>query len=576
MNRGCQLGRRLLFGVATLCAATLLFAPGASASGELSFVDCLQAAPARDCGGVDHAAPSLAGVDDVAVSPNGKDVFATSRRSDAIMLLLRGRGGTLRPARKVAVLGGASLRQATSVAVSPDGHSVYATFARPGAILVLQRSPHLLTPKQLVVEGSNGAPDTTPGLSGAFDVTTSSDGRNVYVASATSSALVVFRRGADGLLSFEECISDGAPLAEDCSSYGGSVPGLLGADGVAVDPSGNDVYVTGGRSNTLVAFSRDKRDGSLNEIGCIENAGSTSCVASGPPPPARDLAGGAIVSSPGLGDPERIAVSGDGADVYLASAKPGAVVSFARNRASGALTPIGCIGASSAAGCGQIVAGLSEAFGIALSPQGRDAYVTGFNDGAVLSFARSTTGGLSYRSCIAKARPCRDRQASAAGATGIATSPDGNDVYVAAYGAGALMHLTRSRPVLSDLHLDRRGFRPARRGPSITARSGGGTRVTYTDSVWAATRFIVERAVAGKRRGHRCVHAGRGHAQARCKLLVPLGGFTRRDRTGTNSFRFSGRLAGSALAPGEYELVAVADDAAGPGEPVRRAFQVLP
>jgi DNA-binding beta-propeller fold protein YncE len=88
---------------------------------------------------------------------------------------------------------------------------------------------------------------------------------------------------------------------------------------------------------------------------------------------------------------------------------------------------------------------------------------------------------------------------------------------------------------LISLRVSPRAFRAARRGPSISPRAGA--RVTYALASPARVRFAVQRAVRGK--------YGR----------VP-GAFTHRGSSGTNSFRFSGRVRGRRLQPGRYRLVA--------------------
>jgi DNA-binding beta-propeller fold protein YncE len=578
-------GRRfwggLLMGIVALCWAAVLLAPAASAAGELSFVGCLQAPPAHACGGSRAAVALLTRVDDVAVSPDGSDAFALSMNHSSILRFARGRGGGMSFDGLLSFVGTSmALREPTAVAVSPDGRNVYATFAAPGAIVVLTRSAHVLGTAQCIAEtGSGACGDSAPGLGGAFDVSISPDGRNVYVASTTSSAVAVFSRGAQGLLSFEECISDESLVGEDCSSSGGSVPGLLEAAGVAVDPSGNNVYVTGFDSNTLIAFSRDVQDGSLNDVGCIEKTGSTGCAASGPVPAAPDLGAASAATSPGLDHPERLAVSGDGRDLYVASETPGAVAAFGRNRVSGALTPIGCVGATTAAGCRKLAAGLSGAYGVAVGPDGRDVYATGFDSGAVVTLSRRASGSLSYGACVANSSVCRTRFPSLGGAAGLAISPDGKDVYVAAYRSNALVHLTTARPALSALRLNPSAFRGASHGPSVVplaSHSIGGTTVGYLDTAWGTTRFTVERAVAGIRQGKRCLlpHAGlRGHAH--CALLRRVGAFTHADHSSRNSFRFTGWLAGSSLAPGNYALSATPSDAAGSGNATQVRFRVV-
>jgi hypothetical protein len=94
---------------------------------------------------------------------------------------------------------------------------------------------------------------------------------------------------------------------------------------------------------------------------------------------------------------------------------------------------------------------------------------------------------------------------------------------------------------LISLRLSPRAFRAARRGPSISPRVGA--RVTYALASPARVRFAVQRAVRGKYR------------------RVP-GAFAHRGSSGTNSFRFSGRVRGRRLRPGRYRLVATIPGAA--------------
>jgi hypothetical protein len=70
----------------------------------------------------------------------------------------------------------------------------------------------------------------------------------------------------------------------------------------------------------------------------------------------------------------------------------------------------------------------------------------------------------------------------------------------------------------------------------------------------------------------RYVLRGRRHRYVRVR-----GGFSHRDRAGTNRFRFTGRLGRRTLAPGRYRLVAVANDGAGQKSATRRTtFRVVP
>jgi hypothetical protein len=87
-----------------------------------------------------------------------------------------------------------------------------------------------------------------------------------------------------------------------------------------------------------------------------------------------------------------------------------------------------------------------------------------------------------------------------------------------------------------------------------------GTTVSYALSAAATTSFTLERLTQGREAGKKCVRQTRqnkGHAK--CSLVKPVSGsFTNSGATGTNTFKFSGRIGGRALAPGSYRLVASA------------------
>jgi hypothetical protein len=105
-----------------------------------------------------------------------------------------------------------------------------------------------------------------------------------------------------------------------------------------------------------------------------------------------------------------------------------------------------------------------------------------------------------------------------------------------------------------------------------------GTRISYTLSEPATLRFAVQRARAGRKVSGRCkAVTRRNRKRARCTRFATLrGSFTHSGQTGTNSFRFSGRLRGKKLRPGHYRLVVVATDAArNKSKPKRAKFRVV-
>ncbi|HYP55810.1 MAG TPA: hypothetical protein VEQ41_05860, partial [Solirubrobacterales bacterium] len=113
-------------------------------------------------------------------------------------------------------------------------------------------------------------------------------------------------------------------------------------------------------------------------------------------------------------------------------------------------------------------------------------------------------------------------------------------------------------PALTGLRLSPSAFAAATRGRSAMAAARAGTVVSFRSSEAARLRFRVQRRVGPR-------------------YLRVRGSFRRAATAGQNSFRFTGRLRGTALRPGSYRLVARAFDSGGnPSKPVRRSFRVIP
>src|ERR1700733_1742503 len=115
---------------------------------------------------------------------------------------------------------------------------------------------------------------------------------------------------------------------------------------------------------------------------------------------------------------------------------------------------------------------------------------------------------------------------------------------------------TGSPPRLSSLTLSASAFRAAPSGASATSASSmpTGTFIIYSDSQAATTEFVVEKRVRGR--------------------YKQLGGFTHSDESGTNALRFTGRIAGRALASGNYRLSASAQSAGGSSAVRSATFQI--
>jgi 6-phosphogluconolactonase (cycloisomerase 2 family) len=159
----------------------------------------------------------------------------------------------------------------------------------------------------------------------------------------------------------------------------------------------------------------------------------------------------------GLQDAQGVTLSPDQRFVYVVSGGTldegtNGVVAFARDPATGALRPVGCTTANGGDGrvgseglCARGDA-LVGAIDLAFSPDGAHAYVASEGSAGVAWLTRNAvTGQLAPVGC-AKDAPRADRCTEVPhllGASGVAVSPDGRDVYVAAAGSSALHAFAR-------------------------------------------------------------------------------------------------------------------------------------
>lgn len=207
----------------------------------------------------------LEGAIDVAIAPDGQQVYVVSLVDSSLTVLDRDASGNLIFRRTFidGVLGGGDeLAGASGVAVSPDGTQILVTSHTDGAITVFDRDASgNLTLRQTIKDGTGDVQS----LFGASGVAISPDGQQVYVASATDAALTVFDRNADGTLSFAQVIQDGDGGAE---LFGGDsdlfasknvtgLPIIKGFSSVTVSPDGQQVFVVSFADNALTVFDRD-------------------------------------------------------------------------------------------------------------------------------------------------------------------------------------------------------------------------------------------------------------------------------------------------------------------------------
>ena len=181
-------------------------------------------------------------------------------------------------------------------------------------------------------------------------VTLSPDGTMSTWPGASATRWRCRRNATSGRLAFVEALLDGA----------GGVEGLAGAWSVATSPDGAHLYATGRDEDALAVFRRDPANGRLTPVEVVRDG---------------------LMGIDGIAGPWLVAVSPDGAAVYVAGTNDGALAVFARDPASGTLAFVE-----------RHANGLAGARGVTVSPDGRHVYATAVGDSAVAVFRRGVCG----------------------------------------------------------------------------------------------------------------------------------------------------------------------------------------
>jgi Divergent InlB B-repeat domain len=326
-----------------------------------------------------------------------------------------------------------------------NAHAILRLVAGAAVVVAFAVSPQLaLAQNPGALTALSGGPATGTGLNGTQDVVVSPNGDYVYAIGNDDDAIAEFARGTDGSLTQIGCIADSSDSDNTSCSDNATATGLVDPEAIVISPNGDYVYVAAEDTHDIgdIAEFAVNSDGSLTQLGsgnaCIaENTDETDDVAS-------DCTGDDVGNQTGHGMefPDALAVSPDGDNVYVGDSDGEAVAELTVG-AGGALSqPDGaddCIRDSSlssdGADCNADASGIASVTGIAVSPDGDNVYTSGEfdGDGAIAEFTRSSeTGLLTSVSCLGTdADEDCDGVTGVVGITGIIVSPDGNNVYTA-------------------------------------------------------------------------------------------------------------------------------------------------
>jgi DNA-binding beta-propeller fold protein YncE len=379
----------------------------------------------------------------IAVSPEGNNLYVASSTSNAIAIFDRDKqtGVLSQPSGKsgcVASRGAhgcalaVGLLQPNSIAISGNGRNLYATSRAGNSVTAFARNRKTGALHQLA--GGSGCVSGLPipgcaageALLAPDVVVVSRDGKNVYAGSFFGNSVAAFARdattgGLTQLAGAAGCIAE---------ATSGCAPGIaMGAiEGLAITRDGTSLYTGSALSNAVAILTRDPSTGALTQAtdgtGCIVDAPLADCVR------GVQLAGAnAVALSPGEGQ------------AYVTSLLSNSVTSFDHGTLTQKQGTAACLVFLRAVGC-SFGRAMSAPEGLEVAPDGKNVYVAAFTTGAIDVLNRNpATGRVAQKpghpGCLGRSLGCRPARATR-GASSVAISPDGRYVYMTSFYSNAV------------------------------------------------------------------------------------------------------------------------------------------
>jgi DNA-binding beta-propeller fold protein YncE len=210
----------------------------------------------------------------VVVSPDGKNVYvaagARSAEGDIAEFARGAEGALVQLSGEEACIGekvagckeGQHLQGSEDLAVSPGGKNVYANSYHSNAVIELKRTAAgalepLASPAECVSSEALTGCTQVKSVGGALGIAISPGGEDLYASSGNENAVAVFKRGAEGALeqlTKDPCVTD---EASGCEPPGADdLVGLKYARRLTVSPDGTNVYVAGQEDHAIVELAR--------------------------------------------------------------------------------------------------------------------------------------------------------------------------------------------------------------------------------------------------------------------------------------------------------------------------------
>jgi 6-phosphogluconolactonase (cycloisomerase 2 family) len=417
--------------VAAYDAGSLVAYARSSALGQLTEIGCISNNGTNGIDGTKRRCAdgdALRGADDIAISPDGKNIYVAAGDSGGIAIFTRdtttGKVVETGCVRGVSTCVGArGLGGAAAVVVSPDGRNVYLASYGADAVVMFARDAATGALKALGCisdDGTDRQCASGNALRGAGALAISKDGRWLYVGAVDSNSVLTFERDASsGLLTQRGCVLDHAPANGSCTP----AHSLLSPWALALAPDGKSLFVASNASNAVVVFARNAATGKLAERGCLSDNSYG------------DPKDGCVHTVP-LISPTDIALSADGRRLYVTT--DAGLTLLERDTANGGLVRAGC-----ALSRGYYVEpddkrfeqcivarAVAGAAGVAPSADGRNVYVAANWSNSVAVFAPAATvsvrRALSTRNVLAVSVSCPLVAAAAcSGKLALARRPSG-------------------------------------------------------------------------------------------------------------------------------------------------------
>jgi len=350
----------------------------------------------------------------------------------------------------------------SAVALTPDGQWLFVASRTASSLTWFARDPVTGALEQRGCLKSFAWPGerctVAPMLGGASGVAVSADGRFVFLSASTSGAISTYRRDADsGALERVSCVSD---TGSDglCTN----VNALRGVGDLVIAPDGRTLYAIAPRAGAVSTFAVDESTGALRQLVCVAD---------------RVAQPGACTAVTTLGGVTSMALTADGRNLYVGATGDEALTVLATDN-TGGLTPQGCFvyqqpqpgdravpddffdeevqPSPDVASCTGVRA--LDPAELALSADGASLYSAG--DDFLAAFRRDpATGALTWAACAEDERTylaCVEAH-GLPGGSGIATSADGHNLYVASNSSHSIAVFASALEVAAQARLSRGG-----------------------------------------------------------------------------------------------------------------------